>query len=182
VLEPVGNKTVAENQLLEFTVTATEPDGDIVTYSDAGHPAGATMNAVTGAFKWRPTYEQAGTCEVAFRAESSGGLFDERSMTITVTNAPKPESTTTLRMEITRSALKPHGMVRPNDDEHPGLPVKVTLFKRKLWWWEKLRTKTPELTATGTYATKFDRPKAGTYKFTSKFSCEHHLPSDAQVM
>jgi Putative Ig domain/FG-GAP repeat len=181
VLTPIGNKTVAENQLLEFTVTATDPDGDPITYSATGLPAGATLNAITGAFKWRPTYEQAGTYEVGFRAESSGGLFDERSMTITVTNAPKPESTTTLRVEVNRSALKPHGNVRPNDDDHPGLPVKVTLFKRKLWWWEKLRTKTPELTATGTYATRFDRPGHGTYKITAEFSCTHHKPSSAVV-
>ena len=47
VLAAIGNKSVAENALLTFTLSATDADGDTVTYSATGLPTGATFNATT---------------------------------------------------------------------------------------------------------------------------------------
>ena len=52
-----GNKTTNELVALNFTVTATDADvpANTIAWSlDAGAPAGATINAGTGAFSWTP--------------------------------------------------------------------------------------------------------------------------------
>ena len=86
VLAAVGNKTVAENAALGFTVNATDPDGDAVTLSAANLPSGATFNAATGAFSWTPGYAQAGAYATVQFAASDGSLSDAETITITVTN------------------------------------------------------------------------------------------------
>src|SRR3989442_16001290 len=88
VLAAIGNKSVAENAALTFTISATDPDSDTVSYSATGLPAGATLNATTGAFSWTPGYDQAGSYPVTFRATDNGSpaLSASEAITITVTN------------------------------------------------------------------------------------------------
>ena len=81
VLSPIGNKTVNEGSLLTFTVSATDPDGDPLTYSVQGLPSGATFANQT--FSWAPTYDQAGTYTVTFKV-TDGTLEDSETITITV--------------------------------------------------------------------------------------------------
>ena len=47
VLSPIGNKSVNLGQLLEFDISATDADEDILTYSVSNLPDGATFNAQT---------------------------------------------------------------------------------------------------------------------------------------
>ena len=57
VLATITNKTVSQGTLVAFTVTATDADipANTLAFSlDAGAPAGATINASTGAFSWTP--------------------------------------------------------------------------------------------------------------------------------
>jgi hypothetical protein len=70
VLATIGNRTVNEGELLTFTATATDPEGDEIIFSlDAGAPAGAMIHANTGVFTWTPTSEQGGdTYEITIRA------------------------------------------------------------------------------------------------------------------
>ncbi len=61
ILAAIGNKSVAELATLAFTATATDPDvpANTLTFSlDSPSPAGATINATTGAFTWTPTEAQ----------------------------------------------------------------------------------------------------------------------------
>jgi PKD repeat protein len=60
VLAAIGAKTVAENAALTFTLSATDADGDTLTYSATGLPTGAPLNSSTGAFRWTPTYAHQG--------------------------------------------------------------------------------------------------------------------------
>jgi bacillolysin/thermolysin len=86
VLNPIGNQTVYEGILLQFTATRTDPDsGDTPTYSATNLPAGATLNPSTGVFTWVPGYTQAGTYPgVINTVTDSGGLTDSKTITITV--------------------------------------------------------------------------------------------------
>ncbi|MCX5701718.1 MAG: putative Ig domain-containing protein [Candidatus Omnitrophica bacterium] len=87
VLAAIGNKSVAENAALSFTISASDADGDTLTYSATGLPAGASFNASTRAFAWTPSYTQAGTYNnVAFSLNDGQGGTDSEAITITVTN------------------------------------------------------------------------------------------------
>ncbi len=68
VFTAVKSKYVREGQTLKFTIKAADPDGDTVTYSALSLPAGATFNAETRLFTWRPGYSQSGTYTAQFAA------------------------------------------------------------------------------------------------------------------
>jgi VCBS repeat-containing protein len=83
----IGNKTAHSGSQLAFTLTATDPDGDLITYSAANMPAGATLAA--GTFSWTPTAAQTGTFTITFTA-SDGSLSVNQQVSITVTSTNNP--------------------------------------------------------------------------------------------
>jgi len=83
VLGPIGNQSVNENALLSFSVSATDPDGQAITYSVSGLPAGAIFTSQT--FTWTPSYDQAGAYPVTFTSDD-GQAQDSQAITITVIN------------------------------------------------------------------------------------------------
>jgi uncharacterized protein YkwD/PKD repeat protein len=85
VLSTVGSRNVAEGSLLSFTVSATDSDGDSLTYSATGLPTGASFNANTRTFSWTPSSTQAGSYQVTFRV-TDGSLTDSETITISVTD------------------------------------------------------------------------------------------------
>ena len=70
-----------------YTVVATDPDGDDLTYSLTKKPAGMTI-ATTGVISWTPT--AAGSFEVGVKAADPDGLFDAQSFSIAVAAADVP--------------------------------------------------------------------------------------------
>ena len=91
VLDPIGNKTINEGSLLQFTVTATDPNGDTLTYSASNLPTGATFNVTTThVFTWTPTYSQSGTYSNVCFQVSDGSLTDSECITITVNDITQP--------------------------------------------------------------------------------------------
>jgi hypothetical protein len=89
VLDAIGPKSVDENVNLSFTVSASDPDGDPLTYEITGQPDGSSFNFSTGAFSWTPTFDKQGTHEVTFRA-TDGDLGHSETITITVNNVNRP--------------------------------------------------------------------------------------------
>jgi len=81
--------TINEGDLLEFTITATDPDGDNLTYSiDSSLPNGANFDDNTRTFSWVPDYEDAGSYEVTFTVTDDGNTFlsDSEMVPINVTS------------------------------------------------------------------------------------------------
>jgi len=78
-------QTVVEGQALNFTVTASDPDGGGVTLSATGVPSGATFTTSSGAFSWTPNTSQAGTYTVTFSADDGEGCVQTATTVITVT-------------------------------------------------------------------------------------------------
>ena len=102
LLAATGNKSAEAGSLLTFTVSATDPDGDRLTYSASDLPANATFNPDTGTFAWTPTMDQAGTYNVTIRV-TDGSLHDAESVWITaIVNAdqPTPKSAGTAPVEL----------------------------------------------------------------------------------
>lgn len=83
VLTAIGSKTVDEGKLLSFTISATDPDGDRVTYSATGLPSGSNLDASTGRFTWTPESGTADKYTVKFIA-TANGQTDSETVTITV--------------------------------------------------------------------------------------------------
>jgi hypothetical protein len=90
VFDSVKTRYVQEGQSLKFSIRATDPDGDTVTFSALSLPSGATFNPDTGAFSWRPGYAQGGSYTVRFEATDSSNppqnTFLDVSIVVTDTN------------------------------------------------------------------------------------------------
>ena len=90
VLETPENRTVKEGSSLRLTVDGSDPDnGDQLTFSAQGLPAGARFDAASRTFSWTPDTAQQGTYTVAFAVSDSGGLTNSVNMTITVEDVPE---------------------------------------------------------------------------------------------
>ena len=87
VLDPVGDSSIAEQTLLAFTATGSDPDLDGLTFSLSGEPAGAAITA-GGAFAFTPTEAQGPgsyTFDVVITDDGTPNLADTETITITVT-------------------------------------------------------------------------------------------------
>ncbi len=94
VLDPVGNQTVTQDQLLELVVSATDPDGPAplllsISNSDPALPPAAVFTdqgSGSGTLSWTPTVGDVGQYNVTFRAaqENGAGQFDEETIILSV--------------------------------------------------------------------------------------------------
>ena len=86
-INPVSDKTVAQGDSLFFTPVANDPDlpNDTLKYSLSSAPTGAKINALTGAFGWRPNFTQRDTFSVRIKVTDTGGLSDSTTVSIIVT-------------------------------------------------------------------------------------------------
>ena len=89
VLAPIGNKTVPLGSTLTFTVAATDPDNDPVSFAATPLPlpAHATFNAQTGLLLFTPDATQVGSFPLTIIASDSILTVSE-TITVTVTGAP----------------------------------------------------------------------------------------------
>jgi PKD repeat protein len=85
VMGAIPPSVIDEGKLLTLKVNATDPDGDVLSYSVLNLPAGAVFNATTRLFSWTPGYDQAGNYTITFRV-SDGALSDTGDAVITVRN------------------------------------------------------------------------------------------------
>jgi Tol biopolymer transport system component len=104
VISSIGNKSVDQGHALSFTVSATDPDGDALTYSASNLPAGATFNSGTHVFSWTPTSTQVGTySNVGFTVTDNGTPAASTTQSITITVNPLPTVTTTSLADGTKT-------------------------------------------------------------------------------
>jgi hypothetical protein len=84
VLATIGNRSVDEGAQLQFTISATDPDGDPLIYSATNLPSGATFDSATRTFTWTPGFNQAGSFPNVHFQVSDGSLTDSEDIAITV--------------------------------------------------------------------------------------------------
>jgi len=138
ILGGIGNKSVNENQTLSFTVSATDADGDSLTYSAIGLPDGATFTGQT--FAWTPGFTQAGSYSVTFTV-SDGKTQDSQTITISVVNVNRPPTLAAIgdrsisedeTLALTISGTDPDGTVLTYSAS--GLPVGATFTGQNFSW------------------------------------------------
>jgi hypothetical protein len=84
ILNSIGNKNAKVSTLITFTITGSDPDGNALTYSASGLPAGASFNAATRVFAWTPKSTQSGTFTNLRFQVSDGALNAYETISITV--------------------------------------------------------------------------------------------------
>lgn len=75
VLAAIGAKSVKESEELTFEISATDGNGDSITYSATGLPAGASLTG--NVFAWTPTCAQEGNYSVTFSATDGSATSSE---------------------------------------------------------------------------------------------------------
>jgi hypothetical protein len=74
VIAPISNLVVPPAGGAAVKVKATDPNGDQLTYSLAGGPAGASIRATNGLFSWKPTRAYAETTNLVTIVVTDNGV------------------------------------------------------------------------------------------------------------
>lgn len=86
VFNSVENLTINRGEVLNFTLSASDPDeDDTLRYNAAELPEGAQLDSQTGVFSWPTDIGSVGNYNIAFSV-TDGDLSDEITITITVNN------------------------------------------------------------------------------------------------
>jgi hypothetical protein len=119
-----ATQTGSEGSLLTFSVGATDPEAQPLTYSATGLPSGATVDAATGQFSWTPSFSQAGTYSVVVKATDgtkSYSLSETKTVSITIGETVQVSATASIRC----TAGKAYVLVTTANSE--GAPVDIAI-------------------------------------------------------
>jgi hypothetical protein len=99
IMDAIADRDVDGGQPVNFTLSATDPDGDGITYSSPDMPTDAALESNTGAFSWTPLIP--GDYNITFTATDNGipPLSDSKVATIHVADV------TTLRPRVRNLAV-----------------------------------------------------------------------------
>ncbi len=124
VLKKIGNKQIAKDEELNFTVQANDPDGDSVQLKVKNKPLGAEFNSVTGEFNWQPDYHPVGNYEATFIA-SDGDLSMQETIVISVgdVNSP-PEAKEDVGTTVQGEKIKLDLLANDQDPDSDQLSIK----------------------------------------------------------
>ena len=86
VLAPITSQTIDEGKTLQLTVSATDSEGDSLTYTATNLPQGAILEPVTGSLTWTPKYADAGTYKDIAITATDGNKSSTQLLTIQVNN------------------------------------------------------------------------------------------------
>lgn len=93
IFNPIAPIPAFPAQLVQFSVIATDPDGDNITYYTEPLPLGASFDPSTRLFSWTPEYNQTGTHTIRFFAEDNGSPDHKVGDTYVIVsvNVPTPD-------------------------------------------------------------------------------------------
>ncbi|HDZ11701.1 MAG TPA: T9SS type A sorting domain-containing protein, partial [Bacteroidetes bacterium] len=106
--------TVMEKQMVRFTLEASDPDGDPLSFSIINPPRGAVLDSVSSTqreFKWIPDYDQAGTYKIIFIVYDNKGGADRDTSTIVVENKNRLPVITAFQPEKAEFSVKPDSTI-----------------------------------------------------------------------
>ncbi|MFM6761644.1 MAG: putative Ig domain-containing protein, partial [Microcystis panniformis] len=86
VLAPITSQNIDEGKPLQLTVSASDSEGDSLTYTATNLPQGAILDPVTGSLTWTPKYADAGTYKDIAITATDGNKSSTQLLTIQVNN------------------------------------------------------------------------------------------------
>jgi hypothetical protein len=200
VLAAIGDRSVAEGAALQFTVAATDPEGDPLAYSASNLPPGASFDPATHAFSWTPGAGQAGAYPGVHFAVTDGRSTDSEDVTIAVSATPpgdqggggsgsdgggagggtvKSATSTSVSAKASGKRVKVSGTVLP---AQPGGTVQLTLMRSKQHGkpFKTIRTATATLDLAGSFAANLKRKPGGKCRLKAEWAGDpDSLPSEA---
>jgi YD repeat-containing protein len=95
VLAPIGNRSVAVGQTLSLTLTASDPNGDVLAFGATPLPLpdNASLDAATGVFRFSPIANQVGSFTLTFSV--TDGLFVDTEVVQITVSTPDPNADAT---------------------------------------------------------------------------------------
>jgi len=128
-----ANQTTAENAAVSVALVASDPDGNPITYTATGLPAGLSVNSTTGLITGTPTFTSAGAYTVTATA-SDGLLSNGKTFTWTITNTNRaPQLTQPAGQTSAENATVSLALVASDPDGTAltfgamGLPASLTI-------------------------------------------------------
>lgn len=87
-MPPIG---VQEARLVDFSLVASDFDGDPLVYDIVGTlPEGVAFDRSNGRFEWTPNHEQAGRYDLRFRVVDPSGATDAIDIVVDVADVNRP--------------------------------------------------------------------------------------------
>ncbi|MCB9497726.1 MAG: putative Ig domain-containing protein, partial [Fibrobacteria bacterium] len=87
VITSIAPTSVVEGTSYSYTVTATDADGDVLSYVSGELPEGMTFDALTQTFAWTPGYEAAGSYPLSVTVTDGKGGEATQAWTLDVVDA-----------------------------------------------------------------------------------------------
>jgi hypothetical protein len=113
VLAAISNYTIFENQTVAFTNSASDPDGDTLSFSMLNAPTNAALDPANGVFSWTPTTEQAPST-------------NEISIVVTDNGSPSLSATQTFSVFVLPTNTAPVLAAIPDRTIHAGTTLTFT--------------------------------------------------------
>ena len=85
VIDSIDPISITANQMIQFTVSSFDPDGDDLQLIAENLPDGAVFDSATGAFTWTPSNSDVGEYRLEFLSLDSRGSGSTVEVTIQVT-------------------------------------------------------------------------------------------------
>gem|GEM_PF-507807 len=103
-LASIGDRSVSEDNTLALTLSGTDPDGAVLTYSATGLPAGATFTGQN--FTWTPGADQVGSHQITFTVSDGSLTASETIAVMVVGSAPDTAAPVVARQSPAPGAIQ----------------------------------------------------------------------------
>ncbi len=129
VLTVPADQSLVFDAPLNLLASATDADGDTLTFAFINAPSGMSMDPATGAITWTPAEPQIGAHDVAVRVADTAGAVDVGSFIVLVNDINKPPVAVDdlYTAQGTETLTIPAAGVLDNDSDPNGDPMTTQL-------------------------------------------------------
>ena len=119
--------SATEDSAYSYTLTASDLDGDAITFAAPTLPSWLTFNATTGVLSGTPTNDNVGEHSVVLTASDGDGATDAQAFTITVANVnDDPSITSTASTEVNEDSAYSYTFTASDIDADDLLTLSAT--------------------------------------------------------